>query len=247
MIKHTGKGTLPIMVKLLSGVAGANLLLSGVVMAADIPTKAPQRYAPVAMYNWTGFYIGAHVGFDSGRTTLSDPTAPGSVGITTKGMLGGGQIGYNQQIGAWVFGLEADVSGSDIDGSVTGPDGAGDIIRSTMRVRWTSLLTGRLGYANGPWLTYLKGGAAFGGTRFSGVDFTNGTTINANINRSGWTVGGGVEYAIHGPWSIRAQYDYVDFGTKSVTLVDNTGAAAQGRIKQNIHQAKFGVNYRFGR
>ncbi len=234
------------MVKLLSCVAGASLLLSGAVMAADLPTKAPQRYAPVSMYDWTGFYIGTHVSFGSGRATFSDPTAPGSASATTKGFLGGAQIGANYQAGPWVFGLEADISGADIDGSVS-VLAPGVASSTTGRVRWTSLLTGRIGYAHGAWLPYIKGGAAFGGTRVSGLDFTTGDTFNTSINRTGWTIGGGLEYALAGPWSIRAQYDYVDFGTKSVTLVDNTGAAAQARIKQNIHQAKFGVNYRFGR
>ncbi len=234
------------MFKVLGCVTGA-VVLSTAAMAADLPYKAPPMLAPASAYNWTGFYLGAHVGFGSGRATVGDPAGP-SAGITTKGFLGGGQLGYNQQVGAWVFGLEADISGADIDGTIVVVDpGTGDVSSSTARVRWTSLLTGRIGYAHGPWLPYIKGGAAFGGTRLSGVDITNGGSFSTNVNRTGWTVGAGLEYALGGPWTVRAQYDYVDFGPKTLTAVDTAGAAFPIRSKQNIHQAKFGVNYRFGR
>lgn len=227
--------------------AAAFLLMSTAAWAADFPAKAPAP-APVAAVNWTGFYAGAHLGYLQSRATLTDPTAPGSSSfVTPKGFLGGGQIGFNQQLGSWVVGLEADFSWSNADGSITERDpGTGDVTQSTVKVRWTSLVTGRLGHTFDRALVYAKGGAAFTGSRFEAADLTAGSTSNANFTKTGWTVGTGLEYALAGPWSVRGEYDYLAFGTKDLTLIDNTGATARVTVKQNIHQFKAGVNYRFG-
>jgi len=211
----------------------------------DLPYKAGPQYEPVPAFSWTGLYAGGHIGFGSGRDRLSDPTAPGSASITTKGFLGGGQIGYNLQAGTWVFGIEADISGSDIDGTAIIPDGAGSASSGTSKIRWTSLVTGRIGYALGPWLPYVKGGVAFAGTQLSGIDFSTGDSYSVNKSRTGWTVGAGLEYALAGPWTIRLQYDYVHFGSKTLDVVDSTGTAFQVTSRPHIHQVKLGVNYLF--
>jgi outer membrane immunogenic protein len=233
------------MVKTLVWALGGVLFASSALAADLMPVKAPSKYVQVPVYNWTGFYAGAHLGFGHGRTQVSSLAGLGSVSANTKGFLGGGQIGYNLHTGKVVFGIEADISAADIDGSVTGVDSTGDVRTSTARIGWTSLLTGRLGYAAGQWLPYIKGGAAWGGTSLSIHNLTDRTYASTNKTRSGWTIGAGVEYALAPQWTLRAQYDYVDLGRKNLTLVDNTGVSGAVSSRQHVHQAKFGINYKF--
>jgi outer membrane immunogenic protein len=89
--------------------------------AADLSVRAPVMKAPppvpVAVFNWTGFYVGAHVGGGWGdKDWVAVGVGPlGSHDID--GFLGGGQIGFNYQVGAWVLGAEVDFSWADLDGS----------------------------------------------------------------------------------------------------------------------------------
>src|SRR5262249_27870110 len=109
----------------------ALVFAGGSALAADLPRKAPITKAPPpAYYNWTGFYIGGHVGYGWGDSDVSivglggpawnpyfpDPFRPRS--FDSNGFIGGGQIGYNFQTGSIVFGAEADISYSNIDGSL---------------------------------------------------------------------------------------------------------------------------------
>src|SRR5687768_7315434 len=111
------------MKKLLSGVAFL-MCLAAPSMAADMPLKAPPATAIAAVYNWTGFYLGGHVGYGWGRSTLNDvdnfclgisncPNPPDRYNFD--GIVGGVQAGYNWQTGNLVFGVEADFSFSGID------------------------------------------------------------------------------------------------------------------------------------
>lgn len=221
--------------------------LTGTAIAADLPAKAPVRVAPIAAVNWTGFYIGGHLGYAQSRAKLGDPTTPGiTMTDTLKGFLGGGQIGFNYQMNNWVLGLEADISGSNADATQTVVNTAtNNADRATEKLRWTSLLTARLGYSFDRALVYVKGGAAFGGFRIDAQDLVTGGFSNNSYNHAGWTVGAGIEYALNTNWSVRAEYGYLAFGTKTLTLRDNTGATTQATIKQDVHQFKSGVNYRF--
>jgi outer membrane immunogenic protein len=101
-------------------------MVAGPAMAADLPVKAPLMQAPLA-YSWTGFYVGANIGYGwgnakSGLIDLPDTafvsSLPGHSG-NMNGVIGGGQIGYNWQMGNTVFGLEGDFSGTGMKGSVT--------------------------------------------------------------------------------------------------------------------------------
>src|SRR5262249_10263930 len=99
------------------GACWAAVLAATPALAADLPVKAP--VAPVAtVYNWTGIYGGLHVGYGYGVKDWDQTQA-----YEAKGVLGGGQIGVNQQIGNWVIGIEADASWSDIKGSQSLPFG----------------------------------------------------------------------------------------------------------------------------
>ena len=208
---------------------------AGSAIAADLPVKAPVYPPEVMPYNWTGLYVGGHIGWGWGRKTWSNP------GILLSehdvdGFLGGAQVGFNYQIQNFVLGIDADGSAADISGD--GPDQFGDSLRD--RTRWLASLTARLGFAWDRWLIYGKGGAAWAGDQFSFLA-PSGRNASTDQTRSGWTAGAGIEYGIWDNWSLRLEYDYMDFGTKHVTWV--TGDFAD--IEQKIHVVKVGLNYRF--
>ena len=216
------------------------------VMAADMRLPASPAPPPLA-YTWTGFYLGAHMGSawtNSEWTTVGVPGTDAS--IDAAGFIGGAQIGLDYQFASrLVIGIEGDFTGSTMSKSVNGCfiDPAQTC---TIKNRWTALLTGRLGYAFDSSLFYVKGGAAWGNFNYENPDpVSAGETFSANQTRTGWTIGGGWEYAFTPNWSAKVEYNFVDFGNENVTLVGPITSFAEN-IKNDIHQVKLGVNYRFG-
>ncbi|MGA2565990.1 MAG: outer membrane protein [Pseudolabrys sp.] len=213
--------------------ASAGILALGVVSAsaADLPrhqampAKAPV-YMPSPSYNWTGFYVGINGGGGWGRSDYSAPLSSGA--FDTSGGLVGGTLGYNYQMDNVVFGVEGDIDWSDLHGSAAC---AGTTCET--RNNWLSTVRGRLGYSIDRFMPYVTGGAAFGDikTSVAGVGDTQTT-------RAGWTVGGGLEAAIAGPWTAKAEYLYVNLG--------DAGTAVPG-ASANFHTniVRVGVNYRF--
>ncbi|RYX91082.1 MAG: porin family protein, partial [Bradyrhizobiaceae bacterium] len=175
---------------LLSTAAVALVAMAAPASAADMAarpyTKAP-AYAPATpIYNWTGFYIGGHIGGAfPGENNLVGGSSDGT-------FMGGGQIGYDMQFSPnWVFGIEANYSFKDTNSSFAN--------------RGLGSVTGRLGYTWGPAMLYAKGGYAWADTRF-----TNG--FAGDGGRDGYTVGGGMEYMFTQNWSGKIEYQYYDFG-----------------------------------
>jgi outer membrane immunogenic protein len=147
--------------------------------AADAPPPRPvYKLPPPPYFTWTGFYVGAHIGGG-----WFDVDGFGS----NSGFLGGGQVGYNYQIGNWVWGGELEVSGTSI-----GNNG--------VNVNTATTLAARGGYAFGRWLVYGKFGA--GWLDVSGPGF-GGTTSSALF-------GVGTEYALTPNWSAKIEYNYYD-------------------------------------
>jgi len=235
----------------LTAVAALGLwVMPGPVVAADLgpvpaaPAKAVPYVAP--LYDWTGFYLGGHGGAGWSSATVSDPTGatfapPGTgVNVAGQGWLAGGQLGYNHQIGAWVFGIEGDLSYTDVRGTTTSPFGV-DI---TTWLPWIGTVTGRLGIAWDRTLVYAKAGAAFAENSITArvplVDF------RGKDMRVGWTVGAGAEYALWDNWSVKAEYNYIDLGTRTVTVTSPAGASVLADTKASEHLVKLGANYRFG-
>jgi outer membrane immunogenic protein len=180
----------------------------------------------VPAYNWTGPYIGISGG--GGGWGHSDFSAPLSSGnFNTSGGLIGGTLGYNYQVGQAVLGLEGDVSWSNIRGSSTC---AG--LSCGTRNNWLSTARVRAGYAVDRFMPYVTGGAAFGDITTSVTGFSD-----AHTTKAGWTLGGGVEAAIAGPWTAKLEYLYVDLGRGGGI------AGADAGFKTNIVRA--GLNYRF--
>jgi outer membrane immunogenic protein len=201
----------------------------GSANAADIsrrqamPTKAP-LYAPI--YNWTGFYVGINGGGGWGRSDVSDPFASG--GFNVSGGLVGGTLGYNYQAGQAVFGIEGDIDWSNIRGSSI--CGAG--FNCETRNDWLSTVRGRIGYAFDRFMPYVTGGAAFGNIKSNVAGVGSSDETNA-----GWTVGGGLEAALVGPWTAKVEYLYVDLG--------HGGSILGADTRFNANTARAGLNYRF--
>ena len=201
--------------------------------AADLPRKAPVYTTPV--FSWSGVYVGINGGYGWGTSDWSSAATAGSP--KPKGGLVGGTLGYNVQTGGLVWGLEGDLDYSWIKGTDTG--GTGVCAAPGCETRNTYLATGRgrIGFAADRWLPYLTGGAALGGLKMSP---NNG--LSQTKSKFGWTLGGGVEYAVTGAWSVKAEYLYVDLGRTTCSAA-TCGIDTDVKFKENI--VRTGLNYRF--
>jgi outer membrane immunogenic protein len=227
-------------------------------MAADLPIrKAPPPPPVVAGFDWSGFYIGGHVGYGWGETDITDRTLLGSALLIptqkfdSDGFLGGGQAGWNYQFGRFVLGTEVDFSFSDVQGNLTTTiiDTNASVDRSS-KATWIATATTRLGYAWDRVMVYSKLGAAW-----AQFDYDNNISSIAGVpvysstaseTRSGWTVGTGIEWAFAGAWSAKAEYNYMDFGRRTVDFASFQGTPVNLDVDQRISVIKAGVNYRFG-
>jgi outer membrane immunogenic protein len=202
--------------------------------AADL-SVAPLYKAPpsevVQAYNWTGFYLGVNGGGGWGHSGWRDE----STGINLSGGLVGGTAGYNWQAGRAVVGLEGDVDWANLSGSRTT---TGCPAGCSTSDTWLSTVRGRVGYAFGGFLPYVTGGLAVGDIRAATTGFPGASNTNA-----GWTVGGGLEVALPGNWSAKAEYLHVDLG--SFNCGTNCGLPADN-VSMHDDVFRAGVNYRFG-
>jgi outer membrane immunogenic protein len=229
------------MKKILLG-AVALAAFAGPAFAADMPprpyTKAPPpQTAPALVYNWTGFYVGGHIGggFTDGSNLLGSDAR----------FLGGVQGGFDYQFAPnWVLGAEAQYSWltGNSNSGVVFP--AGTVV--TGNTDQLGSVTGRLGYTWGPALLYAKGGYAWRDSSNLGVSFAGVPqpfTTDGN-RKDGYTVGAGLEYMFAPNWSAKAEYQYYNFG--HTTFTSGPAEIVGSRFRDDEHTVKVGVNYRFG-
>ncbi|MBR0828145.1 porin family protein [Bradyrhizobium manausense] len=200
-------------------------------MAADLAarpyTKAPAPLA--AVYNWTGFYIGAMGGYAS--ESGGDPKM--------KGGFVGGTIGYNWQTSNIVFGLEADGAWADVNASSTVPVVFGAVVApvtTSARIDALGTVRGRVGVAFDQVLLYATGGYAWIDNKFSVSAL--GVTVSESHFHNGWTVGAGIEAFFAPQWSVKGEYLYRSLGS------ENYFGVPSGTL--NLHSVQVGVNYHFG-
>lgn len=201
---------------LLSGVALAAFIAAVPASAADMARRGPVYKAPAAapLFDWTGFYIGAHGGYGWGSFGGLDPS----------GAFGGGQIGVNWQFAPnWVWGVEADISGANMDDSVAGVSVKTDMF-GTARAR--------LGYTVDRTMFYGTGGFAWADTKASLAGASSSET------NYGWVLGAGIEYAFAPNWTAKVEYLHADYGSDTYS-----GAGITGDLKNDT--LKVGVNYLF--
>jgi opacity protein-like surface antigen len=216
--------------------------------------------AAAAPMNWTGFYVGGHVGGGWGDDHWSDPfgSAPSGLGAvnvagfgdTTRatGPLIGGQVGFDWQKNNMVFGVQADASAADMVGESTCFSGLGGV-NCQRAINALGTLTGRVGYAWGRSLGYVKAGGAMIAASYGLNGNTNAVTLGTGSSSGtamGWTAGGGLEYGLTDCWSTMVEYDYIGVSSTSVSFPTVAVIGANNTaIQQAINVVKLGVNYRF--
>jgi outer membrane immunogenic protein len=248
-----------LMHKIVLALLGATAIaaVSFPVSAADLPRRMATKAPPPlpAAYNWTGFYVGLNAGGSWGRqdNSLVSIATGGTVLSNSDridGFIGGGQIGYNWQTGQWVLGIEADFQGSAQkgDGSFFIPGVVGAVAATSAsyedKLNWFGTVRGRVGWAFDRWMPYITGGYAYGHGEFNGSATTGAVTTSASgsQNYSGWTVGGGVEWAFYNNWSAKLEYLYIDFGDGPAVATSPTFSFVSGRLTDNI--VRVGLNYK---
>jgi outer membrane immunogenic protein len=229
--------------------------------AADM-APAPSYYPPTAaavmppaVYDWTGLYLGGHVGaglLEDSYGQLTTPAAAtnllSSTRVSVAGLIGGAQIGVNYEFAPVVVGVEASWTDSAITGSTLSSVSANALgatqERATSAPMWFGAATGRIGYAANDLLFYAKGGGAWMNVQYTQDMLTGGVTIisqSISDNRTGFTAGVGVEYGMTENLSAKLEYDFYDFGTKDYSGFNQTPVA----ITSELHAVTFGLNYRF--
>ena len=238
----------------MSILAASAVSASAADMAPRTYTKAPPP-PPVAVYNWTGCYIGGNVG---GGWARQNQTRVDQIGVgpapavygseTDSAFIGGGQIGCDYQFaGNWVAGVQGQFDWGSINGSHSLP--AFPTFTMFDKTKFIGTATARLGYLVTPQvLAYVKGGAAWTNSSDYLLQPSGALSENASWNNTGWTVGGGLEWMFAPGWSVFGEYNYMDFGTSLVTFTAPPGLFPVGEhvnISQTVQTALFGVNYKF--
>jgi outer membrane immunogenic protein len=242
------------MKKLLTAIAVAGLIGTP-AFAADMAVKArptpPPPPAPV--YSWTGCYLGGNVGGAWQHNSTFDAVAIFDTGGDHgSSVIGGAQVGCDYQFANnWVIGIQGMFDWTDINSSHLYPGTTTETLG--IKTKWVDTLTGRIGYTVWPQtLLYFKGGGAWARIDYSDADPTAPYVGQASATRSGWTVGGGVEYAFLPNWSAFAEYNYIDLGNRNVSLIYSCGSGCGFQnpytytVSHNISEFLVGINYRFG-
>jgi high affinity Mn2+ porin len=218
------------------------LALDSPARAADVglPVKAPHLQS---VFDWTGFYIGAHAGFGRGASSavLTDPAITASSG-SFGGVIGGVQAGYNVQLSSGiVLGAEADITfpnylaSNSIAALLATP--RSDVVE---QLDYAGSLRGRIGYASGHWLAYATGGLAWAGERFVNTPAIGSEEKELNV-RLGWAAGAGVEYAFAPHWSLRLEYLYSRFEQADIRFP----SATQISSSLDLQSIRVGLNRKF--
>ncbi|MBM6584107.1 porin family protein [Microvirga sp. BT689] len=238
--------------RLLGLLAATALATAGIsaASAADLPSRAAPApiYAPVPVFTWTGFYVGAQVGY-GWNANDNDIVLPsgfvvqsGDFGDSGDGFLAGVHAGYNYQLGSFVIGVEGDVEGvfgdDDDDLVIVGPDGvvftnygfAGNALD------WQGSIRARAGFAFDRALIYATGGFAF-----AGVSGSFGLLDSGDDNLTGWTLGAGIEYAFTNNLTTRLEYRYTSYEGGD-NFFDNVSL---GSNDIEFHTVRAGLSYKF--
>ncbi len=224
--------------------------------AADIRARpapyapSPRVYAPPS-FSWTGFYLGGNVGGAWAHRDVTDTFFGTNVnnGNNNGVFIGGGQVGYNWQVGYVVLGVEADFDGVANNNNTDtvfiptlGP------VQGTSNNRWITTVAARFGLTNDCWLFYGKaGGGWVGNEDFTVTNLRTGSffSISNDNSNSGWLLGAGIEWAFAPNWSAKVEYNYLG-------LEDRTSGGSPffpgdtfTRGDRNVQMVKAGINYRF--
>lgn len=235
--------------------------------------------ALVSQPSWTGLYVGGHVGWATGgwdgRTVYTDPKVgpipqiwdDPSRSIDGDGWLGGAQVGFNLQSGAFVYGIEADVSWADLDDATSNTtNGVDDSYTWGIKAKMDAFGTvrARLGYLVSPgFLLYGTGGFAWAKTSadltvthtwLPDPNASLGVTArgSADETHTGWAAGAGAEILLASNWTVRGEWLHIDLGEENYNLTGATVPAGNPHTTDSFPASlefdvfRLGVNYKFG-
>jgi outer membrane immunogenic protein len=231
---------------MLIAAAVIHLTASQSARAADIvPRVLPPTpvYAAPVQYLWTGCYVGGNIGGAWSHIDLTDSSGV-NFSASNGGFTGGGQIGCDYQWNAWVVGLRDMFDATSLSNSTTFStipfSGTVD-----SRTRWFDTLTARGGYLVAQnILLYAQGGAAWTNTDLTFFNGGGAQVGSSSNDRTGWTVGAGVEWMFAPHWSVFAEYNFMGFGTRSATFT-GCGGTCVVNAKGDVQDVLAGVNYKF--
>jgi outer membrane immunogenic protein len=224
----------------IAGVAAA-AFCGAPAFAADMPAKASVYKAPAPLYNWTGCYLGGNVGGIWSKTHVGFPNIPDSLQTDTSSFAGGLQAGCNlMSPSRWVVGVDGDWSWMNLDKATP----TGGAFSETYRTNWdeAASVRGRIGYAPDNTLWYITAGPAW--AKQTTAQFVHVGAPNSELLshvHSGWTVGGGVEYAVN-QWIFGIEYLYANYGDHTYVCV-GCGPAV---IKTETNEIRLRLSYKFG-
>jgi outer membrane immunogenic protein len=234
----------------------------GASSAADLAARPYTKAPPmIAMYDWSGFYVGINGGGGWSHKCWDRSQNAGTAAIVTlspaiaegchdaSGATAGGQVGYRWQAASWVFGLEAQGNWTDFRGStVVNPLLFANTTNRT-KIDSLGLFTGQVGYAWNNVLAYVKGGAAVAGDKYEGLATNTGIVFDrATETRVGGVIGVGLEFGFTRNWSFAVEYDHAFMGDRDITFnaITNTAFSRVDRISQDVDMVTARVNYHFG-
>jgi len=227
----------------------------GAASAADLAARPYTKAAPMMVapgVDWSGFYVGVNGGYAWTDHTTLGHLDDNPLGIRPTGGFGGGQLGYNYQVSNVVLGIEADIQASDIRASILDLN-FGDTFSS--KLDWFGTVRGRIGYAFNPipLLAYVTGGFAYGHVVSNAFGPNlEGTPFHFDGIRTGYAVGGGFEYKFAPAWSVKAEYQYINFDTINPTnaagfaYVSSVFNSRRFVNSESFNTVRIGINYAFG-
>ena len=211
------------------------------VVAADLPLTAR---APIVSFGWSGFYAGGHFGYgDASFGPGTNPLPSQGVFLPSSpiGLIGGFQLGYNHELANGV------VLGVEADSTFPSPVDAAKLTAAPFNttIDYVGTVRGRIGYTFGRFMPYATGGFAWGHTHININDPGGGNVVSTPGGyQIGWTAGLGLEVAVSGNWTAKAEYDYVDLSSRTYDL--SGFGLADVSVDPRFHLFKIGLNYQFG-
>jgi high affinity Mn2+ porin len=211
-----------------------------------VPVRA-QLATETPYYDWTGLYVGGHVGYSRGhaQVTLTDPSSPTTDFNSSFGSLSGGvQLGYNYLLPSRILlGIEADMSflnylaADDVAWSRTTA-----VADTSQKIDYMGTLRGRVGYAFPRWMIYATGGFAWSQGRF-----LQNPGVTDDIDKvlhpyTGWAAGAGAEIAVAPNWTARLEYLYRNFGHADILFPSGTSVGSSF----DVQSVRLGLNYKLG-
>lgn len=233
--------------------------MAAIALGVAAPASAADLAAPVhvpppadAMYNWSGFYIGANAGGGSSHGCATDIIAGGLLLLDqgcndATGGVAGAQIGYRWQSSSWVLGLEAQGDWAGLKGS--NAEIFSPAFTNRSNVNAFGLFTAQVGYATNNVLFYLKGGAAVTNNHFDVFSVPSNLIVANTPDQTRWgtTLGAGLEYGFAPNWSLGIEYDHLFMPDQTSIFIPTVPALpAETSITQGVDVVMARLNYRFG-